>query len=180
MINLLPDNEKKLIDKEYKLRRAVLVVGACIAVVFILIMVLVPSYIMAFFRTKAVDSGMLVQDSQTEKNAAELARQIEDAKVLTKVLAPKTVSVVPSNIIPLLVSHKSDRNSITDIQFTRNTDGTAKVLVQGIAKTRESLSTFTDALSKEPTITAVDVPVSNFAKDANIEYNFTVSVKPQK
>jgi Tfp pilus assembly protein PilN len=178
MINLLPDNEKKNVNDQYRLRRLVLWLLGVLAIFIMIIVLMVPLYIIARYKSSAaVAAGQIPALAMVTSEEAALQREVENSKLLLEILKPDTTTIVPSDIIPVLIKDQTDQNAITSIIFSIEPQSTSTIQVRGIAKTRESLSAFTKALEKEPFITKVDVPVSNFAKDANIEFSFTITAK---
>jgi hypothetical protein len=175
MINILPENEKKNIDREYQFRKIAVILFAVLGLIIIAIVALLPSYILAIYKSKTAMLPIGVQDA-VEKQV-QFKRQLDDAKVLIRVLKPETNSQVPSEVIQLLAKHKTESITINDISIEKKKGAELGVIVKGVAQTRDSLSRFTDALMKETTIAKVDVPVSNFAKDSNIAYSFTITTK---
>jgi hypothetical protein len=179
MINLLPENQKNNIDREYTFRRWAVWLTVILILVVIAFILMVPAYISSIYKNKA---AMLneTKASTTGTTTAEIAfkKQLDNAKVLVRVLKPAdTQPLLLSHVMPILLKDKTGENSITDIFYTNNGNGNATISVKGIAKTRESLSHFTDALAHEPGIVKVDVPVSNFAKESNIIFSFIVTAQ---
>ncbi len=174
MINLLPENNKKELDREYTYRHAVVALWSALALIVVALVVMVPAYILTLY--KGMVETSTVPTDEIAKNEADFKKQLEETKLLINVLKPKTGITLPSNVITLLDKHKTTKNTITSLTYVVSDAGTL-VDVRGIAKTRESLSVFTDALRKEGIITKVDVPVSNFAKDTNIAYTFSIQTK---
>jgi hypothetical protein len=177
MINLLPDNEKNNVNHEYKLRRLALWLIASLTIVGIMIILMVPLYSLARYKSWVITSNISTSTPDSDIEGKDLQAQIQDAKLLVSVLKPNTENILPTAIIDMLVKNKTEFNTITSIRYSLEESGTTTVVVQGIAKTRESLSYFTDALKHEPQISQIDVPVSNFAKDANIKYTFTLTAQ---
>jgi Tfp pilus assembly protein PilN len=177
MINLLPQNEKKNIDREYHLRRIALVLMAAIALVGIAIVLMVPMYLTSFYKSRSIDAttaSAIAKDKSDEQN---YKQQIDQAKLLLKVLKPQASGMLPSNIVSLLVVNKTNDIKVNSISYSQNSPSGATVIVRGAAKTREALSAFTSALGRDKAITKVDIPVSNFAKDTNIPYVFTITTQ---
>jgi len=174
MINLLPENEKQTLGREYKYRHAVVALSATLVLIVVALVVMMPAFVLALYKSSAVSTEAVVVDPAIAQTQAEFKKQLDDAKLLINVLRPQGTSTVPSKIIVLLAKHKTSENTITSIAYDAKETGTV-VDVKGIAKSRESLSAFSDALRKEQGIADVNVPVSNFAKDVNIPYSFTVT-----
>lgn len=176
MINLLPENEKKNLDREYTFRLAAVSLGAVIGLSIIAIIVLLPVYVLAVYKGKVATIVDAPKNQEATQAQEAFKKQIDDAKILMRVLRPEEAGTLPSMVIEVLSKHKTSQNTVSDVSYRRDANGTT-VVVRGVARTRDSLSRFTDALTQEPLIANVDVPVSNFAKDANIVYTFTILLK---
>ena len=174
MINLLPESEKKNIEHEYKLRRLALILMSCIGLVVTILIMMIPMYVISIYKSNAIGADTATAIAQDKADQQLYKKQLDDARTLVRVLKPQAAGLSASGIVNLLVKNKS-----SDIQITGIADamsgGSATIIVTGIAKNREALSSFTDALSHEKGIAKVDVPVSNFAKDTNIAYTFTIT-----
>jgi len=179
MINLLPDSDKKNNDQEYRLRRMALVVFLLIVVVLSSMAFMTPSYVLSRYRASGEKDGLANQTSESQGgNEKDLEFQINTAKNLTTLLKPD-VYTKPSEIINFIAKDKTENNTISAINYNRvlNAKASSTVVsvgVSGLAKTRQSLVAFTEALGRETGIEKVDVPVSNFAKDSNINFTFTI------
>jgi Tfp pilus assembly protein PilN len=179
MINLLPENQKNNIDREYTFRRLAVWLSGVLLLVAITLILMIPAYILSVNKNSAAKLNE-TQANTTSTTTAEIAfkKQLDDAKVLVRILRPADAQpLLLTHVMPILLKDKTGENSITDISYTNNGSGNATISIKGIAKTRESLSHFTDALAHEPGIVKVDVPVSNFAKESNIVFSFVVTAQ---
>jgi hypothetical protein len=177
MINLLPDNEKANVAREYKLRRLAVFLICLIIIGVLTVIFLAPSYVLSIYkgRTMVVKVNQpSLDDIARQKN---FQNQINSAKVYLGILTPSPDKMYPSDIIELLINDKTNANSITNINYTRPDANTILVQVSGISASRQSLSSYTEALAKKPGIIKVDVPVANFIQDTNIAFSFTITAK---
>ena len=175
MINLLPKNEKKSIDHEYHLRRTALILMAAITIVVVVIVLMVPMYLISIYKKRSISADTASAVAKDARDQQNYTMQINEAKTFLKVLKPEEKAVVPSSVIALLTSHKTSDIRITSLSYSQTAPGESLVNVLGVAQTREALSAFTEALAQEKKVKKVDVPVSNFTKDANIQYTFTMT-----
>jgi hypothetical protein len=84
---------------------------------------------------------------------------------------------VPTDVISLIIKDRTVENTVATIHFALSpTDKNSYTLiVSGLAKTRQSLVAFSEALRKEPLIQKVDLPVSNLTKESNIQFTLTIT-----
>jgi hypothetical protein len=176
MINLLPENEKANLDREYTYRHAFIALSAAVLLVVVAIIAMLPTFVLSFFKSRATVLPMNTTDPDINKTQEAFKKQLTDAKLYMQVLRPSASTTAATHIIELLEKNRTSENTIKSIDYTVSETG-VNVTVNGIAKTRQSLSTFTDKLRKEQGIASVDVPVSNFTKDSNIPYIFSLTTK---
>jgi len=180
MINLLPDNEQRMVDKEYELRVRILYLLGILVLIAFAITLLVPSFILTFYKERAFAQSPLPPPTETPEEREELSKDIAAAQLLVGALRPEKKVMQPSEIISLILKHKTRDNSITLLSLKKKEEdkagNTMTISVQGKARNRQGLLSFTSALERETAVQAVVVPVSQFAKDTNIDFSFTVDV----
>lgn len=69
--------------------------------------------------------------------------------------------------------------SLTNINIDRGKTGLAPVKLSGQATNRQALAGFRDRLLALPEVQSVDLPLSNLAKDKDIQFALTVTMKPK-
>lgn len=176
MINLLPDIDKKAIEHEYKLRRRAVILTAGIMLSVATIIFMTPSYVLSLYKGKSTNTEVAKAAAIDQAEELKSKAEITTSKALIKVLQPQVQGILPTTVISYLVKNKTAQNTITDFAYTRSADtGTISIIVHGVAKTRQNLSKFLEAMRHEQGITSADVPVSDFAKDTNIAYTMTIT-----
>lgn len=173
MFTLLPEQHKKRLFKEYRLRLAIVFLFAVSAFFAIGSGLLFPSYI-----SLKSEKTMYQLESQS------LKKQIE-AK--DKVGLTTTMSQIQSNLalakpdeteafraLNAVLSEMTGGISITSIGYTRGSGAQSSLNIQGVAKDRSNLLAFTNNLKKELLFTSVDLPVSNLAKQTDVKFNLTL------
>ncbi len=178
MINLLPEKEKALIYREYKLRVIAVILGTIFCVCIIAIILLSPSYILSLYRMKAAETAAQIPEKKTDNQQAALMATVEKGKSALVVLKPENPGKLPTEAITYIVKNKTPEISITSIQYSYQKPDTFLIQIIGKAKTRQSLIEFKAALEKEQGIEQIVLPVSSLAKDSNI--NFVLDIKNKK
>jgi hypothetical protein len=180
MINLLPEQEKAEIKKEYKLRRVAVALTLLLSVGIIANILFFPSYVLLYYKERNSKAAGRIQptaDQTAERTKLTTEIQISN-KILTALKPDTKVRAKLTNIISIIEEDKTNKNIVTTLVYTPSTDGASyQVVVQGIARDRASLQAFVTALRNEPTIAKVDLPISNFAQDTSISYSFTITGK---
>ncbi len=76
--------------------------------------------------------------------------------------------------VGMLLDNVTNDISISSINYTRGDKSQSSLNIQGIAKDRTSLITFSNNLKKELMFEKVDLPVSNLAKQIDVPFNMTL------
>ncbi|MES2436387.1 MAG: hypothetical protein V4519_00055 [Patescibacteria group bacterium] len=175
MINLLPEQEKKLARDEYRLRVIAVVLCSVLITIGIGVVLLIPSYGLAMYKSRVAqnEAQSLIDTTREVAERAELTKELNTVSSTMSALSGNQTGSNPSSIVALLIKHKTADNKITGFGYEKR-EGAFVIHVRGIAKTRQSLQSFAAAVRKEKGIDDVVVPVSNFAKDTDIEFTFDV------
>lgn len=177
MLNILATEEKKKILTEYRLRLAVVSVFAVATLVFSSLILLSTSYLLAVSKyndAKSELGALQEKDSREGQEKDVNARILAVNKNIDLFLKPKTANTLtPSSIITKILDIKG--NAIKIIGFTYDTNADQeRIVVTGIARSRDSLAQFVETLKKDPTFTSVDVPISSYVKSANIDFSAVI------
>lgn len=175
MINLIPTPAKKSIVKEYWVR--VLSVWMIVWAFALLcgISLILPTYVL-------INS----QVSVYEVSAAEATKKVEDYRNASRVLidSSQQAGVVVtenrqlaiSSLVELFRSLQGNTVQISGIEIIRNEEGVEPVRLDGIATDRQSLASFRDRLQEQEAVSVVDLPISNLARDRDIQFSMTITM----
>lgn len=177
MINLLPQKEKTLIIKEYHLRRLALYLAMALALVVVAGVLLLPSYVLSLYKKNAAESSYIRPPVTNPEESKELLSRVNKGKAALLALEPEQPSKMPIELVTMITSLKTDENRINSIKYTFKPPQSFEVMVTGVAKNRQSLISFKNALEAVPGLDEVELPVSNFAKDSNIKFSLTIRNK---
>lgn len=176
MINLIPPTAKRGIRLEYWLRVVttwfVLITGALIAS----IAVMAPAFVLINLQ---IDASAESSAAASQKIASyeSVANELKRSTVEAKAVLDTTGYVPISDYIAIIRKLESPDITVSEIAISRSKDSFSPIQVKGQAVSRQSLSQFRDSLLKEPSIASVDLPISNLAKDKDIQFNLSVTVK---
>jgi hypothetical protein len=173
MFHLLPEKEKKILQREY-ISRLIL-----IGLIFVLASLLVgsvflfPSYLLSV--RKLADANM---NNQQVKSA--IAAKTDSA--LTTFLA-----TLKDNLNALVPISKTTNFSILAREITDKKESGIKInefsqsdqtlIINGVSSDRQSLLRFSHELQTIKDFSKVDLPISDFAKDKDINFSITLTVK---
>lgn len=179
MLNLIPFEQKKRLEKEYKNRKFIMWSTHVVVVLAVSIILLVPSYFLS--RTKAgevkneLDHVRRVLD--TELQPSEVTQELIEASRNAQDLKPLVQKNSIYSLIKIFES-KPANIRIKNIVFDNERDPEpATITLTGIATDRESLRSFGRLMEARTEFSTVDLPVSNFAKEKDIEFSMLVTIK---
>lgn len=178
MINLLPPHEKKILFQEYKHRRLIVGLVFGLSAIIIMAILLIPSLIVVMYREGIAKRAVAEIAVDTAKHNSLLA-DLRTSKVLITALTPQKGDIAPSLVITPILNAADTGVSVSDVLYSVTGVGEFKVDVRGSARTRQSLVNFTTNLKKQSMVTKLDLPVSNLAKDTDIQFAFTLEGKSQ-
>lgn len=176
MINLIPQSAKRGIRLEYWLRVVtvwgVLVTGALVGSVVIM----APAYVLINLQ---IDASAESSAAASQKIASyeSVAKDLNRSNVEAKAVLDTTGYVPISNYVEMIRRLENSNITVSEITIGRAKDSFSPIQIKGQAVDRQSLSRFRDNLLAEPTVASVDLPISNLAKDKDIQFSLSVSVK---
>lgn len=176
MINLLPKHEKERIVRDFYLRFATVLfisISICILIASVL---LLPAYFSLFTQKAAIEQKLVVQKNSPAPDSAEgnsiIIKEFNDRLNIIENIN-KNKFIVSTKIINEIILNKMPEVKITSINYS--TDSISKkVIVSGIAPSREKLLLFRIALEDNVAFKKVDLPISNFVKGKNIQFSLTL------
>lgn len=178
--NLLPPNRQHLLVREYFVRLGTIVVWTITMLVIVAGLFLIPSYVYLTANIHVKEGRLasiesVLSSSDATALSARLAALSNDAATL---IALKDVPSVSNTIRNLLgIAHTGITLSSIAYSSAAGTN-TRTLAVTGTATTRDALRNYQLALQSAPFAKAADLPVSAYAKDADIPFTITVTLAP--
>lgn len=174
MINLIPPSAKTRIRTEYRVRALALWLFVLAAVAGIFAVALLPAQVLI-----TAQSGDYfinnVEDTSSSTEVVSTMQLLSAANEEARLIVEQAVTPTFLPIADVVnVAASRDRVSITGLGFERVTGAIAPVRVSGVAPDRTSLAAFRDALVADPRIEQVELPISNFAKNRDIEFTLSL------
>lgn len=183
MINLVPNNEKKIMKKDFYLRLIVMfffMFGFCILITSIL---LVPSYYVSSLKKRnALDNLEYLRSFSLPSLAQDSMNDIQElnAKLALFEKAQKEKFFVSFNVLDLVLLKKIPGIKITQMSFNTDIQGGKSLDLKGVSNTREDLLIFKKNLEDNGVFSSVNLPISNFVKTSNIQFSINLSLKNEK
>lgn len=176
MLSLLLKEQKHDLKKEYRFRFVNVFLGFILVSTIVWTISLIPSYVFVSAekdtladRASVVSNSQLLEDKQM---LTELSQELDRRLQIFDIDSAKK----PTDIIGVITASQSNNISINSIEINSLGADEEGVLVRGIANDRESLSQFTKNLSVTGFFEPVELPLSNFVKEAQIPFNINLMI----
>ncbi len=175
MLELLTEKEKDKMRHEYVLRRGVVILSALILVLVIGIVGFLPAYILSNVReNEASEWVRIINSLSLKKNEIEFQTQLLETKRRLTALSPKLDVDRPSNFIKKTLDQKISGVRVINLSWVK-TNKKTDLSVSGVASNRQALVTFRDQLDSSGYFSGVTLPISDLAKDKNINFQIKFS-----
>ena len=177
MFNLLPQSEKKTVSETYATRRLRLVLTFLFVGSMTGIFLLIPSILVS--RTKKAEAQEKVstlRSTLSTTDANEVGRSIARAREAVDIL--KTGLTPPSahDFLLSILAKRGGDIKITGLLYTTSADKQKhEISLSGIARTRDALLEFAKRLEAVEAFSKVALPISNFAKNKDIDFTMGLS-----
>ena len=175
MINLIPTIEKINLTKYYRKRFLAVLLGFSATAFFAGSIFLISPYRLAEEKTATILKSVGIgQTLTTSLEASNPEFVIKDIQKKLDTLSLKKNAIPVNLIISSILADKPADTTINGITYKKKDTG-AEIEVRGIAGNRDSLLSFTRALEDEPLFKKVNVPVSSFVKDRNLDFSIQIT-----
>lgn len=171
MFNLLPQDHQSFLKKEYRRRRATLILMSLFTLCVLGIITLFPSYLLSLQKEKEISTEDLDAGSDIRSEIATLNQTVNDLKNNVSIVLENDSHKRVYSILADVIEKRSKGIVLKSLLYGTEGDDPIKVSVVGVAETRENLLSFTKELETLSMFSNVNVPVSNFAKDRDIEFS---------
>lgn len=178
--NLLPKAYKRALRMGYFMRLAT--IGCILATILVIIhgILLLPSLVFSHANTQAKEAELaaLKQSLVTTETLDADARITSLRDDSTYLLRLGTVASASASLRQLLAV---PRPGIRLTGFTlaeATSEGGAKVTVAGMALNRDSVRAYVAALGRVPFVQTADLPISTYAKERDIPFIISLTLKP--
>lgn len=177
MINLIPIEKKKSNQKDFYFRFLSVCFMMFTFLILILIIAISPAY---FISLEKKNSANLALENQKKEILLEVD---EKALITTQNLetrldllekARKDKYVFSEKVIDKIISKKIPGIKIDRIFYENDSLKGRKIILNGMATSREQLLSFRRGFENDPSFKNVDLPISNFVKGRDIEFTLNL------
>ena len=177
MINLIPLQEKKKIQKDFYLRFTIVAFIVLGLGIFISLILLTPSLFYS-----SIQKNLIKTQVENLKNNNVIGVRSEYASVISDLNSKLGIIntskdnkfVISESIIKQTVLSKTSGIKITEINYFSDIEKGKILELRGEALTRENLLFYKNKLSENPNFKEIDLPISNFIKSNNIQFNLII------
>lgn len=182
-MNLLPETEKNLIKKGLRARSLVVVSGLVSAGMLIGLVMLLP----AFFLTRVQLATTVFDGNNSKSENADSTKAFlslpNEVEAKIEFLEESSGKVGATNAISKVVENLPSGLIFESITFRRQAEKSKKgvnINVSGVAKTREALVSFREALIRSEYFESVDMPVGSLTKEKDLPFSISVTIRDEK
>jgi len=179
MINLIPQSAKRSLLIEYWVRVVSVWLTVWSIAFFVGASILYPAYVLIGYQIEAYETTAQ-EASQKVLVYENISTSLVQASVQAKTIIDESSELDFSEFIDLFEGLQGTKIHLSQIGLSRNVTGIAPVKLVGVADDRQSLASFRDKLLAEEHVTEVDLPISNLARDKDIQFSITVTLKNDK
>jgi hypothetical protein len=174
MFNLLPENEKKKIKKEYLFRFFAIALSFFLATAVIASVFLLPSYVFSLVKEHSVTvKNDELRRSIATNDSEAMTRTVSDIRGKINMFKP-TQSLYVYELIGQIISLRPQSVTLSSLDIVRNTDEFL-ISIRGNAGTRDDLLVFQNKLETNKNIRKVELPVSDLLREKNIDFSIKIS-----
>lgn len=178
MINVLPEEQKKDLRKRYFMRLVSAYIFLFGLLAFIATFLILPSYFFSNSKEKLLNVELELFDQENPNLFIDdLQKNINDINRKLNLLSNDKIQ---QNVIEGSVSDflRIKREGILLYKiFYTTIDNGFRIDISGIAKDRTSLNKFKTEIESSGLYTEIDLPISNFVKPTDIEFNIKLEAK---
>jgi hypothetical protein len=176
MFNLLPETFKEKIKKEYKFRRLCVVFAFIILLQISFLIFLGPSWLISAYKESDLKMELdtkNISSAISDINATAYIIKSTNAKLT---IINSTMTYFPfSPSMNAILASKNSSIHLNELIYASTGSSTANISVHGISNTRDALVTFVKSLKESNIFKSVDLPVSNLAKNKDIDFSITMT-----
>ncbi|HEY5588925.1 MAG TPA: pilus assembly protein PilM [Candidatus Paceibacterota bacterium] len=179
LINILPDNQKKLIQKEYWMRFIIVLLNMIIVGGILATILLFPPYFLTKSKENLVESNLEAFNKEnTDLASNNIDKIIKDINVQLEILNKNEVPYqINEKVINNILSNRTNGITFSQILFNKNQATSSVLEIHGIAVDRDSLRNFKTTLDNDPSFSKVDLPISDFLEKSNLIFTILITIK---
>jgi hypothetical protein len=179
MFNLLPKTKKDGLRREYRTRLILTFLVLFFFTEVVSIALLSPSYLLSRANRRAATEELAVLKRELRENETDvLTEELRRMKIKIDFLGAETSTTTATDLLVKTLNERPAGFSVGSV-YAKNEGGGVWVLeLTGTAKDRETLRNFQQRLRGMGAFASVEVPISSFAKEMNLDAVVRARSKP--
>ncbi|MBP6931732.1 MAG: hypothetical protein KBD48_02890 [Candidatus Pacebacteria bacterium] len=179
MINLLPKKNKDKLRQEYIFRLLIVSFFMISILSAVASLFIAPSYKYSVLRESISQSNLEIFNAQNPQiDIDKLNNEIlKTNEKLSFIISKKNDRYISEDVLEKMLSLRTRGIVFSQVSYSALDPKKITVQVVGTAVDRAALRTFKDALSADPAFLSVDLPISNFIKPQDIDFNMILVLK---
>lgn len=179
MLNLISEEQKKILKKDYIVRFLILFSGLLSFVLLLSIIALVPSFVLVQVENRILKPQKDAIEAVSNSDEVDLFEErIVDINNKIKLLDEP--ELVPSDLITEILSYQIRSVKINTVEYLVDEDNEASIVLSGVANNRESLVEFGDFIEQSGSFYDIDIPFSSFTMSTDVPFTLNVKVKEKQ
>jgi hypothetical protein len=177
MFNVLPDILKKEIKTDYQLHKWFVIVVAIFFLQVTFLISFLPSWVNSYSKEKELtDQVSSMSKSSSYQNADAASSVIESTNAKLKIISTNLGYPKITPLIKSILTNKAQGILISEIIYASSNATSAVISFGGVSNSRESLIKYADTLEQSKTFKKVDLPISNLAKNKDIDFSINLII----
>ncbi len=178
MINLIPPVARKAIVTEYWVRVTSIWLFVLSAVNIVILLLALPVYVLVISQVESYAQSATEAEQRVADYDLSAGSLIRANVAAQKIFELRDIEYF-SDVVTQIESVQGSNIIIEGMSFGRKDKALAPVRVTGEAADRQALAGFRDRLIKQENIAEVDLPISNLAKDKDLEFSLSIVFKEE-
>lgn len=176
MFKLLTEEAKLKVSREYRTRHTSVILMALIAMLVIGLVGIFPSFVLSSARKlELVERVRVMNGNPPSEDEPDTSAWLALINQKLKTLSPEADNVRPSDFIEKVLEKKLAGIRLTSFVWSEDNAKSA-LSISGIARDRQTLLSFEEALKSSVYFSNVALPVSNLAKDKDINFQLKLDL----
>lgn len=178
IINVLPDNEKKVLCNEYWMRFFTIFFNLMSLVGVFAIFLLFPSFFLSKLQESLINEKI---ETFNRENVGLMENDID--KIIPDINSKLTILDKKKNerqfgkdVLERVLSNRTPGITFSGIMYHKEAEGTS-LEINGIAKSRDDLRVFKTTLENSGNYSLVDLPISNFLEKNDLDFTILMKLK---
>jgi type IV pilus assembly protein PilM len=178
LINILPEEEKKLTHKEYWMRFDIVLLNMIIVAGIISTLLLFPPYFLSKSKENLVNEKLTMLNEENPElannNIDKITKDINSKLTLLK--KNQIAYQVGDKVLNNILSIRTEGITFSQILFNK-IEKSAILEIHGTATSRDSLRNFKTVLDNNSSFSKVDLPISNFLEKTDLTFTISITIK---